>query len=339
MGLAGGSGGLWGVADGALGDGDVDEGLDWVVLAGRLCAGGGRCGEGGSGCGRWGVLVWVTVRLGRCCLGCCRCFCGVGGCAGWCWWWCCCCWCGRLGSGLSLQSDFGLGSGSRLRRTSFRRCEGTCAGWGEFLVCCRGAWVVCVGVPGPPVAGRAAAALALAVAFWMRSAGRGGLEDEVEDVDDDEDEEAVVVLRDSGCAVMRAVAGLWAAASAAATAGRMEGMSSACRLGHPAAHTRPPARAPRGPATRASPTRPNNRTQPPQTHPPNTHHRPQHPRTRTHPLHGAPWPQNHAHPAKWPAHAPRTQPRRPRPTPPGPEMQPTQTVSPRGCQPTQPHAS
>ena len=30
---------------------------------------------------------------------------------------------------------------------------------------------------------------------------------------------------------MRAVAGLWAAASAAATAGRMEGMSSDCRLG------------------------------------------------------------------------------------------------------------
>ena len=36
---------------------------------------------------------------------------------------------------------------------------------------------------------------------------------------------------DAGWAVMRAVAGLWAAASAAATAGRMEGMSSGCRLG------------------------------------------------------------------------------------------------------------
>ena len=36
---------------------------------------------------------------------------------------------------------------------------------------------------------------------------------------------------DAGCAVMRAVSGLWAAASAAATAGRMEGMSSGCRLG------------------------------------------------------------------------------------------------------------
>ena len=83
----------------------------------------------------------------------------------------------------------------------------------------------------PPVAWRAAAALALAVVLWMRSAGRGGLEDEVEDVDEDEDEQEVVVLGDAGCAVMRAVAGLWAAASAAATAGRMEGMSSGCRLG------------------------------------------------------------------------------------------------------------
>ena len=61
-----------------------------------------------------------------------------------------------------------------------------------FLVCCWGAWVVCVGVGGPPAAWRAAAALAFAVALWMRSAGRGGSEDEVEDVDEDEDEEEVV---------------------------------------------------------------------------------------------------------------------------------------------------
>ena len=53
----------------------------------------------------------------------------------------------------------------------------------------------------------------------------------MEDVDEAEDEEEVVVLGDVGCAVMRAVAGLWAAASAAATAGRMEGMSSGCRFG------------------------------------------------------------------------------------------------------------
>ena len=73
---------------------------------------------------------------------------------------------------------------------------------------------------------RAAAALAFAVALRMRAAGRGGSEDEVEEVDEAEDEEEVV---DAGWAVMRA--GLWVAASAAATAGKMEGMSSGCRLG------------------------------------------------------------------------------------------------------------
>ena len=73
---------------------------------------------------------------------------------------------------------------------------------------------------------RAAAASAFAVALRMRAAGRGGSEDEVEEVDEAEDEEEVV---DAGWAVMRA--GLWAAASAAATAGRMEGMSSGCRFG------------------------------------------------------------------------------------------------------------
>ena len=73
---------------------------------------------------------------------------------------------------------------------------------------------------------RAAAALAFAVALRMRAARRGGSEDEVEEEDEAEDEGEVV---DAGWAVMRA--GLWAAASAAATAGRMEGMSSGCRLG------------------------------------------------------------------------------------------------------------
>ena len=73
---------------------------------------------------------------------------------------------------------------------------------------------------------RAAAALAFALALRMRAAGRGGSEDEVEEVDEAEDEEEVV---DAGLAVMRA--GLRAAASAAAMAGRMEGMSSGCRLG------------------------------------------------------------------------------------------------------------
>ena len=72
---------------------------------------------------------------------------------------------------------------------------------------------------------RAAAALAFAVALRMRAAGRGGSEDEVEEVDEADDEEEVV---DAGWAVMRA--GLRAAASAASTAGRKEGMSSRCRL-------------------------------------------------------------------------------------------------------------
>ena len=64
VGLAGGGGGLWGMDDGALGDGDVDEGLDGVVLGGRLCGGDGCRWEGGVGCGGWGVLAWVRVRVG-----------------------------------------------------------------------------------------------------------------------------------------------------------------------------------------------------------------------------------------------------------------------------------
>ena len=40
LGLAGGGGGLWGVDDG-----------------------GARWGEGGSGCGGWGVLAWVCLRV------------------------------------------------------------------------------------------------------------------------------------------------------------------------------------------------------------------------------------------------------------------------------------
>ena len=65
-------------------------------------------------------------------------------------------------------------------------------------MCCRGAWVACVGVGGSPVVWRAAAALAFAVALWMRSAGREILEDEVGNVDVAEDEEEVVVFRGHG---------------------------------------------------------------------------------------------------------------------------------------------
>ena len=61
VGLAGGGGGLWGMDDGALVYGDVDEGLNRVVLGGRLCGGGGCRWEGGVVCGGWGVLAWVRV--------------------------------------------------------------------------------------------------------------------------------------------------------------------------------------------------------------------------------------------------------------------------------------
>ena len=64
VGLDGGGGGLRGMDDGALGDGDVDEGLDGVVLGGRLCDGGGCRWERGVGCGGWGVLALVRVRVG-----------------------------------------------------------------------------------------------------------------------------------------------------------------------------------------------------------------------------------------------------------------------------------
>ena len=94
----------------------------------------------------------------------------------------------------------------------------------------RGSSRCVAGVSESPVWGsggsvRAAATLVFAVALRMRAAGRGVSKDEVEEVDEAEDEEEVV---DAGWAVMRAA--LWAAASAAATAGRMEGMSSGCRL-------------------------------------------------------------------------------------------------------------
>ena len=131
--------------------------------------------------------------------------------------------CARVGAGSGFGSGLGLRSGSRLKRTSFRRCERADVGSGVFPVRCRGARVACVGVGGSV---RAAAALPFAVALRMRTAWRGGSEDEVEEVDEAEDEEVVV---DASWAVMRA--GLWVAASAAATAERIEGMSPGCWLG------------------------------------------------------------------------------------------------------------
>ena len=161
--------------DGALGDGDVDEGLDGVVLGGRLCGGGGRWWEGSVGCGGWGVLAWVRVWVRALSLG----FVSL------------LLWCSGLrgvvlvvvlllvvrsfGRRLGFPgSGFGLGSGSRLRRTSVRRCVGAGVGWGGFPVCCRGALVACVGVGGSPVVWRAAAALPFVVALWMSEAVAAG---------------------------------------------------------------------------------------------------------------------------------------------------------------------
>ena len=111
-------------------------------------------------------------------------------------------------------------------------CRGTVAALRGFPVCCRCAGAACVGVGGPPAAWRAAAAMALAVALRMRSAGRAGPKEEVKVVNEDEDGEKVVVLGGVRCAAMRAGAALWAAAaSAAATVGRMKGMSSGCGFG------------------------------------------------------------------------------------------------------------
>ena len=87
VGLAGGGGGLWGVDDGALGDGDVDEDLDGVVLGGRLRGGGGR----------WWVLAWVRVWVRAVSLG------FVLLCL-----WCCVCLFGR-------QLGFGVGFGAEGR--------------------------------------------------------------------------------------------------------------------------------------------------------------------------------------------------------------------------------
>ena len=140
----------------------VWTGSCWVGASVVAVAAGGRGARVVVGGGSW---LGLGFGLGRCRLGCRRCFCGVQGCVGWCWWWCCCCWCDGLGASLCLGSDFGLESGSRLRRTWVLRCEGAVAGWEEFPVCCRGAWVACVGVRGRPVALRAAAALALALAL------------------------------------------------------------------------------------------------------------------------------------------------------------------------------
>ena len=114
VGLAGDGGGLWGMDDRALGDGDVDKGLDGVVLGGRLCGGGGCRWEGGVGCGGWGVLAWVRVWVRAVSVG----FVSLR-------LWCCVC-----SSGRRLWFGVGFGVGVRFQveedlcsEVSGRRCR------------------------------------------------------------------------------------------------------------------------------------------------------------------------------------------------------------------------
>ena len=88
-------GGLLGVDDGALGDGGGDEGLNWVVLGGRFCCGGGRWWEWGVGCGGRQVLAWVGVLVRAVSLG----FVPLR-------LWCCVCSFGRR---LRFGVQFGVG--------------------------------------------------------------------------------------------------------------------------------------------------------------------------------------------------------------------------------------
>ena len=88
VGLAGGSGGLWGVHNGALGDWDVDEGFDGVVLGCRLCGGGSRWGRGRLRMWSVGGPLFssgLALGSGRGRICCRRTFCGFWGCVGWCW--------------------------------------------------------------------------------------------------------------------------------------------------------------------------------------------------------------------------------------------------------------
>ena len=95
--------------DGALGDGDADEGLDGVVLGGRLCGGAGCRREGGAGCGGWGVLAWARGRAGVVSGG----FVSLR-------LWCCVCSRGRrlafgVGFGFGVRFGFEVGFGVGVR--------------------------------------------------------------------------------------------------------------------------------------------------------------------------------------------------------------------------------
>ena len=224
--------GLSRVVGWALEDEDVVQGEDRVLLCGCLCGGGSCWGQGGSGCSGCGALMagaflllvlsplFVTAGAASGGVG------GAGG-AG-----------GAIVGGAFVGVGVPVGAWDRALTWGPVRggggprlgdVGGVLPGRG-CLACCWDAGVARVAAGGPPAGRFLAAALALAVALWIRSAGRG--EKGVEEVEEDEDEEEVVVLGNAGCAAMQVGAALRAAAvSAAAIAGRMEGISSGCGLG------------------------------------------------------------------------------------------------------------
>ena len=133
-----------------------------------------------------------------------------------------------LALGLQLRLGFGLGFGDRFDveedlvpevwEGRFR-----VGGFPGMLPGCRGG--PRGGRGGPRAACFVAAALDLTVALWIKSAVTG--KGEVEDDDEDEDEEEAVVLEDAGCADMLAgTASRAVSTSAAATASKMEAISS-----------------------------------------------------------------------------------------------------------------
>ena len=151
--------------------------LTRVLLGGRLCGGGSRWEEGGSGCGGWGVLAWDWVRV----------------------------W---VRAGLLLLSSYFL--------------------W--FLGLCQVVLVMLLLLVVMVVLLRAV--LLFGFRFWFGVGFWVAVRFEVEEDLVPKDEEESIVFGDVGCAAMRAGAPLRAAAaSAAATAGRMEGMSSGPGLG------------------------------------------------------------------------------------------------------------
>ena len=133
---------------------------------------------------------------------------------------------------LQLQLEVGLGFADwlKVKEDFVPEVWGDSFRAGRVRSLLRSCWDYLRGGQEPPGACSAAAALALGLALWMKAFVRG--EEEVEDNEEEKDEEEVVVLGDARCAAMRAGVVLRvAAASAAATAGRIEALSTGCGLG------------------------------------------------------------------------------------------------------------